>query len=64
MKKKYAWPRNKTDDIWYGGICDSVKECFEEAKAEDYEDTNAFAIGYVEPYEVNYVNSNLIIEYL
>ena len=34
MKKKYAWSRNKTDDIWYGGICDSVKECVEEAKAE------------------------------
>ena len=33
MKKKYAWSRSKTDDIWLGGICDSVKECVEEAKA-------------------------------
>lgn len=64
MKKKYAWSQSKTDDIWLGGICDSVKECVEEAKAEDYEDTDTFAIGYVEPYEVNYVNSDLIIEYL
>ena len=42
MKKKYVWSRNKTDDIWYGGICDSIKECVEEAKSEDYEDTALF----------------------
>lgn len=43
MKKRYAWSRSKTDDIWLGGICDSVKECVEEAKAEDYEDTDTLS---------------------
>ena len=62
--KKYAWSRHKTDEIWRGGICDSVKECVEEAKAEGYTDTETFAIGYIEPYQVDYVNADQIIEYL
>lgn len=64
MKQRYAWTRSITDDIWRGGICDSVKECIEEARFEDYEDTDTIAIGYAEPYQVDYVNSDLIIEYL
>lgn len=64
MNKKYAWSRNIDDEIWRGGPCDSVKECAEEAKSEGYNDTDTFAIGYVEPYQVKYVNSDQIIEYL
>lgn len=62
--KKYAWTKHKTDEIWYGGPCDSVKECVEEARQEGYIDAELFAIGYIEPYQVEYVNSDLIIEYL
>lgn len=62
--KKYAWSRHSDDEIWRGGVCNSVKECVEEARLEDYKDTDAFAIGYVEPYQVDYVNSDMIIEYL
>lgn len=62
--KKYAWSRHSDDEIWHGGVCNSVKECVEEARLEDYKDTDTFAIGYVEPYQVDYVNSDMIIEYL
>lgn len=62
--KKYAWSRRKTDEIWRGGPCDSVKECVEEARCEDYKDTDTFAIGYIEPYQVNYVNAEQIIDFL
>lgn len=64
MKKKFAWSRSKTDEIWRGGPCDTVKECVEEARLEDYNDTDTFAIGYVEPYQVQCVNSDQIIEFL
>ena len=64
MKKKYAWSRKIDDEIWRGGPCDSVKECVEEAKTEGYQDGDTFALGYIEPYEVNYVNSDQIIEFL
>lgn len=62
--KKYAWSRHSDDEIWHGGVCDSVKECVEEARCEDYKYTDTFAIGYVEPYQVDCVNSDMIIEYL
>lgn len=62
--KKYAWSKRKNDEIWYGGPCDSISECVEEAKAEGYTDTETFAIGYIEPYQVDYVNADQIIEYL
>ena len=62
--KKYAWSRRISDEIWRGGPCNSVRECIEEAKLEDYKDTDTFAIGYIEPYETNYVNGDLIIEHL
>ena len=62
--RKYAWSRRINDEIWKGGPCDSVKECVEEARLEDYEDTDTFALGYIEPYQTNYVNGDLIIEYL
>lgn len=64
MKNKYAWSRRSDDTIWHGGVCDSVKECVEEAKSEGYEDTDTFAIGYVEPYEVNCVDGDFILERL
>ena len=62
--KKIAWTKHKNDEVWYGGPCDSVKECVEEAKLEDYKDTEIFAIGYIETYEVNYVNADQIIDFL
>lgn len=61
---KYAWTKHKNDEVWYGGPCDSVKECVEEARLEDYKDAELFAIGYIEPYQVDYVNADQIIEYL
>ena len=64
MSKKFAWTKHKSDEIWRGGPCDSVKECVEEARAEGYSDEELFAIGYTERYEPNYVNSDMIIEYL
>ena len=62
--KKYAWSKRINDEIWRGGPCDSVKECIEEARLEDYKDTDTFALGYIEPYQTNYVNGDLIIEHL
>ena len=62
MTNKYAWTRHSDDTIWHGGVCDSVKECVEEARSEGYEDTDTFAVGYVEPYEVNYINGDLILD--
>ena len=62
--RKYAWSVRISDDIWRGGPCDSVKECIEEARLEGYKDTDTFALGYIEPYQTNYVNGDLIIEHL
>jgi hypothetical protein len=62
--KKYAWSSKINDEIWRGGPCDSVKECIEEARLEGYRDTDTFALGYIEPYQTNYVNGDLIIEHL
>ena len=64
MKKGYAWTRKSNDDIWLGGICDSVKECIEEARYEGYEDSDTFALGYTVPYEVDYIDGDLVIEAL
>lgn len=64
MKERYSWSRHSDDDIWYGGPCDTIRECIEEAKAEDYQDTDTFAIGYAKPYEINYIDGDLIIEFL
>ena len=64
MKKGYAWTRKSNDDIWRGGICDSVKECIEEARYEGYEDSDTFALGYALPYEVDYIDGDLVIEAL
>lgn len=61
---KYAWSRRIDDEIWRGGPCDSVKECVKEARLENYEDTDTFALGYIEIYQTNYVNGDLIIEHL
>ena len=64
MKLKYAWSRNIDDDIWHGGPCDSIRECVEEALAEDYKMTDTIAIGRIEPYEVNYDFADFITERL
>lgn len=54
MKQKYAWSRYSDDEIWHGGPCDSIRECVEEALDDGFELTDSFAIGIIEPYEVNY----------
>lgn len=64
MNKKYTWSRHVNDEIWYGGPCDTVKECVDEARYSGYCDTDTFVIGYVVPYQPEYVNSESIIEYL
>ena len=64
MKKQYVWTRSVRDDIWRGGLCTNIKNCIVEAKSEGYQDSDTIALGYAIPYEVNYVNTDLIIEYL
>lgn len=64
MNKKIVWSKRSDDEIWRGGPCDSVRECIEEAEREGYQETDTLALGYAVPYEVNYVNSDMIIEYL
>lgn len=61
---KYAWSRKSDDELWYGGPCDSIKECVEEALDDDYELDETFAIGIIEEYEVNYDFAQDIVERL
>ena len=64
MANKYAWSRHSDDEIWYGGPCDSIKECVEEAIAEGYELSDTFAIGLIENYKINTNLADIIIERL
>lgn len=64
MTKKYAWSRHSDDEIWRGGPCDSIRECVEEALAEDYEMTDTFALGHIEEYNINCYFADDIIERL
>lgn len=61
MSKRYAWSRNIDDEIWRGGPCDSIRECVEEAQAEDYELDDKIAIGYVVDYKINHDFSDDIV---
>lgn len=62
--KQYAWSRRKDDELWYGGPCDSIRECVEEAQGEDYEMDDTFALGLIERYVVNYDFAQDIVERL
>ena len=62
--KQYAWSRRSDDELWYGGPCDSIRECVEEAQDEDYEMNDTFALGLIERYEVNYDFAQDIVERL
>lgn len=62
--KQYAWSRHSDDEIWYGGPCNSIKECVEEAQDEDYELDDTFALGLIERYKVNYDFAQDIVERL
>ena len=62
--KQYAWSRRSDDELWYGGPCDSIRECVEEAQDEDYELTDTIALGLIERYEVNYDFAQDIVERL
>ena len=62
--KKYAWSRRSDDELWYGGPCDSIRECVEEAQGEDYEMDDTIALGLIERYEVNYDFAQDIVERL
>lgn len=64
MVNKYAWSRHSDDEIWYGGPCDSIKECVEEAIAEGYELSDTFAIGLIENYSIDIDFADMIIERL
>lgn len=64
MKNKYAWSRYSDDEVWHGGPCDTIKECVEEAYNEGYEMTDTFAIGHIEPYEINCDFAYTILNYL
>jgi hypothetical protein len=62
--KQYAWSRKSDDEIWYGGPCNSIKECVEEAQDEDYSLDDTFALGLIESYKVNYDFAQDIVERL
>lgn len=62
--KQYAWSRRSDDELWYGGPCDSIRECVEEAQGEDYEMYDTIALGLIERYEVNYDFAQDIVERL
>lgn len=62
--KQYAWSRRSDDEVWYGGPCDSIRECVEEAQDEDYEMDDTIALGLIERYEVNYDFAQDIVERL
>ena len=62
--KQYAWSRRSDDELWYGGPCDSIRECVEEAQDEDYALTDTIALGLIERYEVNYDFAQDIVERL
>lgn len=62
--KQYAWSRRSDDELWYGGPCDSIRECVEEAQGEDYEMDDTIALGLIERYEVNYDFAQDIVERL
>jgi hypothetical protein len=64
MSKKYAWTDHLDDEIWHGGPCDSIQECVREACEGCYSREGTFAIGYIEPYEINYDFADLITEHL
>jgi hypothetical protein len=62
--KQYAWSHRSDDELWYGGPCDSIRECVEEAQGEDYEMDDTIALGLIERYEVNYDFAQDIVERL
>ena len=62
--KQYAWSRRSDDELWYGGPCDSIRECVEEAQDEDFEMDDTIALGLIERYEVNYDFAQDIVERL
>lgn len=64
MGKKYAWTRHYDDEVWYGGPCDSIRECAEEALDEDYELDETFALGYIKDYNIDYDFAQDIVERL
>lgn len=64
MTKRYAWTRNSDDEVWYGGPCDSIIECAEEAQYEGFDLNDTIAIGHIEPYKVNYDFAQDIVERL
>ena len=64
MNNRYAWSRKSDDEIWRGGPCDSIKECVEEALADDFKMEDTFALGYIEDYNMNLCFADHLIEYL
>lgn len=62
--KQYAWSRQSDDEFWYGGPCDSIRECVEEAQDEGYKLTDNIALGLIKHYEVNYDFAEDIVERL
>lgn len=62
--KQYAWSRYSDDELWYGGPCDSIRECVKEASDEGYGSDETIALGLIERYEVNYDFAQDIVERL
>ena len=64
MKEEIAWSYSMSDEIWQGGPCDNIIDCITEAEFNSMTDSDTIAFGYVEPYKVEHVNADSIIEYL
>jgi hypothetical protein len=62
--KRYAWSRYSDDEIWYGGPCNSIRECVREAHEEGFLESDSIALGLIEDYEVNYDFAQDIVERL
>lgn len=62
--KQYAWTRRSDDELWYGGPCNSIRECVEEAQYEGFDLDDTIALGIIERYEVNYDFAQDIVERL
>ena len=62
--KQYAWSRHSDDELWYGGPCDSIRDCVKEASDEGFNPDDNIALGLIEQYEVNYDFAQDIVERL
>lgn len=64
MGKRYAWSKSMDDEVWYGGPCDTIRECLFEAYEEGYSEEDTFSLGYIKDYNIDYDFAQDIVERL